>query len=69
MSIAIPNDRTDNAVKNRFSTLCKKRVKLEASSKENKGSSFDQSNKRVIVQDGYAAAVARESSTSNKQIR
>ncbi|CAL9770921.1 unnamed protein product [Musa acuminata subsp. burmannicoides] len=65
----VVSGRTDNAVKNRFSTLCKKRVKLEASSKENKGSSFDQSNKRVIVQDGYAAAVARESSTSNKQIR
>ncbi|THU53161.1 hypothetical protein C4D60_Mb10t11480 [Musa balbisiana] len=65
----VVSGRTDNAVKNRFSTLCKKRVNLEASSKENKGSSFDQSNKRVIVQDGYAAAVARESSTSNKQIR
>ncbi|URE08527.1 Myb-like DNA-binding domain [Musa troglodytarum] len=64
----VVSGRTDNAVKNRFSTLCKKRAKLEAVSKENKSSSSDLGNKRVIIQDRFAAAVLGESSVSNKKI-
>ncbi|KAJ8476211.1 hypothetical protein OPV22_019938 [Ensete ventricosum] len=65
----VVSGRTDNAVKNRFSTLCKKRAKLDAFSKENKSPSSDLGNKRVIVQDRYAAAALGESSVSNKKTR
>ncbi|CAK9172189.1 unnamed protein product [Ilex paraguariensis] len=40
--------RTDNAVKNRFSTLCKKRAKHEGLAKENNTSYINLNNKRVI---------------------
>ncbi|WOL02706.1 transcription factor MYB80-like [Canna indica] len=65
----VVSGRTDNAVKNRFSTLCKKRAKIESSSKENKMPSFDPSNKRILVQDGYTGALSGESSISNKHMR
>nr|AAT39952.2 Myb-like DNA-binding protein, putative [Solanum demissum] len=46
------NCRTDNAVKNRFTTLCKKRAKHEALAKENSNSFINLNNKRVIFPDG-----------------
>ncbi|KAI3733612.1 hypothetical protein L6452_13058 [Arctium lappa] len=44
--------RTDNAVKNRFSTLCKKRAKHEALAKENNVSYINANNKRTMFHDG-----------------
>ncbi|KAL7110214.1 hypothetical protein ACP275_05G010900 [Erythranthe tilingii] len=45
----VVSGRTDNAVKNRFTTLCKKRAKKEALAKENTTASFiNLNNKRVI---------------------
>ncbi|CAK9137104.1 unnamed protein product [Ilex paraguariensis] len=48
----VVSGRTDNAVKNRFSTLCKKRAKHEALAKENNTSSINLNNKRVIFNNG-----------------
>ncbi|PKU63185.1 Transcription factor WER [Dendrobium catenatum] len=42
--------RTDNAVKNRFSTLCKKRAKHHTISKENNDSCTHPSNKKIMVE-------------------
>eukprot|EP01018_Ginkgo_biloba_P037762 Gb_06045 [translate_table: standard] len=43
--------RTDNAVKNRFSALCKKQAKREESSKENDGRiGINENNKRVTTE-------------------
>ncbi|KAG6476432.1 hypothetical protein ZIOFF_065673 [Zingiber officinale] len=64
----VVSGRTDNAVKNRFSTLCKKRAKFEASSKENSVPSLDPSNKRVLVEEPSIAILIGEPSTSNKQM-
>ncbi|OWM75959.1 transcription factor MYB124-like isoform X2 [Punica granatum] len=47
----VVSGRTDNAVKNRFTTLCKKRAKLEALAKENSSSYINLNNKRVITHD------------------
>ncbi|XP_031386280.1 transcription factor MYB88-like isoform X2 [Punica granatum] len=44
----VVSGRTDNAVKNRFTTLCKKRAKYEALAKENKASCVNPNGKRVI---------------------
>ncbi|XP_019150676.1 PREDICTED: transcription factor MYB34-like isoform X2 [Ipomoea nil] len=44
----VVSGRTDNAVKNRFTTLCKKRAKNEALAKENNNSFINLNNKRVI---------------------
>lgn len=65
----VVSGRTDNAVKNRFSTLCKKRAKHEASSKENSGSFANPKNKRVITHDGRIVDGTAESSAPIKQIR
>ncbi|ESQ35374.1 hypothetical protein EUTSA_v10007659mg [Eutrema salsugineum] len=43
----VVSGRTDNAVKNRFTTLCKKRAKHEAMAKEN-----NSNNKRMLFLDG-----------------
>ncbi|KAM7484341.1 hypothetical protein LguiA_000350 [Lonicera macranthoides] len=48
----VVSGRTDNAVKNRFSTLCKKKAKREALAKENNTSYVNLNNKRVIFQNG-----------------
>ncbi|KAK6931206.1 SANT/Myb domain [Dillenia turbinata] len=45
----VVSGRTDNAVKNRFSTLCKKKAKREALAKEN-NSFINPNNKRILVQ-------------------
>ncbi|CAA0822282.1 myb domain protein 88 [Striga hermonthica] len=51
----VVSGRTDNAVKNRFTTLCKKRAKHEALAKENSQSSYiNLNNKRVIFPNGGA---------------
>nr|XP_010926224.1 transcription factor MYB124 isoform X2 [Elaeis guineensis] len=65
----VVSGRTDNAVKNRFSTLCKKRAKHEALSKENNGSCLNPNNKRVIIQNGRITAETRELSLPIKQMR
>ncbi|MED6162837.1 Transcription factor [Stylosanthes scabra] len=61
--------RTDNAVKNRFSTLRKKRAKYEALAKENNTSYTNSNNKRVILQHGYVTDSASESSVPTKKMR
>ncbi|KAL3511153.1 hypothetical protein ACH5RR_030554 [Cinchona calisaya] len=50
----VVSGRTDNAVKNRFSTLCKKRAKHEALAKENNTSYINLNNKRVIFPNGLS---------------
>ncbi|KAG9451225.1 hypothetical protein H6P81_011190 [Aristolochia fimbriata] len=60
----VVSGRTDNAVKNRFTTLCKKRAKLEALSKENSNLYINHNNKRVILHDGIS-----ESTNPLKKIR
>lgn len=52
-------------MKNRFSTLCKKRAKLEASLKENNGVNTSTNNKRLMVHKDHNIGV--ESSASSKQ--
>ena len=61
--------RTDNAVKNRFSTLCKKRAKYEALAKENNTSYVNSNNKRIIFQHGYSTDAASESAVAIKKMR
>ncbi|KAL0917018.1 hypothetical protein M5K25_012057 [Dendrobium thyrsiflorum] len=46
----VVSGRTDNAVKNRFSTLCKKRAKHHSISKENNDSCINPSNKKIMVE-------------------
>ncbi|EHA8590932.1 transcription factor MYB124 [Cocos nucifera] len=65
----VVSGRTDNAVKNRFSTLCKKRAKHEALSKENNGSCLNPNNKRVIIRNGCIPAETRELSLPTKHMR
>ncbi|KAL7606350.1 transcription factor MYB88 isoform X1 [Lactuca sativa] len=48
----VVSGRTDNAVKNRFSTLCKKRAKNEAMAKENNTCYITPNNKRTRFQNG-----------------
>ncbi|XXG87605.1 hypothetical protein AAC387_Pa11g2252 [Persea americana] len=65
----VVSGRTDNAVKNRFSTLCKKRAKLEALSKENNHEYINQNNKRVIIQDRFITPGTLESTSHLKKMR
>lgn len=58
--------RTDNAVKNRFSTLCKKRAKFEALAKENNTNS---NNKRIIIQRGDNTDSTSEAAAPTKKMR
>ncbi|KAL5100313.1 hypothetical protein RYX36_004640 [Vicia faba] len=60
----VVSGRTDNAVKNRFSTLCKKRAKYEALAKENNISYTNSNNKRVIFRDA-----ASDSAVDYKKMR
>ncbi|XP_051122627.1 transcription factor MYB124-like [Andrographis paniculata] len=49
----VVSGRTDNAVKNRFTTLCKRRAKHEALSKENNATSYiNLNNKRIAFSAG-----------------
>ncbi|KAJ1386041.1 SANT/Myb domain [Sesbania bispinosa] len=65
----VVSGRTDNAVKNRFSTLCKKRAKYEALAKENNTSYINSNNKRIIFQQGYNTDAASESTVAVKRMR
>ncbi|XP_042049090.1 transcription factor MYB88-like isoform X2 [Salvia splendens] len=65
----VVSGRTDNAVKNRFTTLCKKRAKHEALAKENSTSSYiNLNNKRVIFPNGLNAG-GSESAAPLKNMR
>ncbi|XP_022945254.1 transcription factor MYB124-like [Cucurbita moschata] len=64
----VVSGRTDNAVKNRFTTLCKKRAKYEALAKENSSSFINHNNKRVLVQKG-SDNVSSETPQLVKRIR
>ncbi|GFP87375.1 myb-related protein b [Phtheirospermum japonicum] len=62
----VVSGRTDNAVKNRFTTLCKKRAKREALAKEKSTSSYiNLNNKRIIFRNGLNL----ESAASLKRTR
>lgn len=51
INVVVPSPcRTDNAVKNRFSTLCKKRAKHHIISEENNNSCIHHSNKKIMVE-------------------
>ncbi|KAL8532529.1 hypothetical protein ACS0TY_008938 [Phlomoides rotata] len=66
----VVSGRTDNAVKNRFTTLCKKRVKREALAKENNAFSYiNLNNKRVIFRNVLAADGGSESVVPSKKTR
>ncbi|KAL8052527.1 hypothetical protein ABFX02_05G010700 [Erythranthe guttata] len=63
----VVSGRTDNAVKNRFTTLCKKRAKKEALAKENTTASFiNLNNKRVIFRNN---ALTSENAPTLKKTR
>ncbi|KFK33465.1 hypothetical protein AALP_AA5G016700 [Arabis alpina] len=58
----VVSGRTDNAVKNRFTTLCKKRAKYEAMAKENRiASCVNSNNKRLLFPDGISTPRKAES--------
>jgi hypothetical protein len=61
--------RTDNAVKNRFSTLRKKREKSAALEKENIIPYIDSNSKRNISHQGYNTHAMSESSMPVKKMR
>ncbi|KAF7809156.1 transcription factor MYB88 [Senna tora] len=65
----VVSGRTDNAVKNRFSTLCKKRAKFEALAKENNTSCTNSNNKRIIFQHGDNSDSTSEAAPPAKKIR
>ncbi|XP_019457049.1 PREDICTED: uncharacterized protein LOC109357506 isoform X2 [Lupinus angustifolius] len=64
----VVSGRTDNAVKNRFATLCKKRAKCEALAKENNTSYINSNNKRVILHEYNTYGVSK-SAVANKMRR
>ncbi|KAH6805277.1 Duplicated homeodomain-like superfamily protein [Perilla frutescens var. frutescens] len=66
----VVSGRTDNAVKNRFTTLCKKRAKREALVKENSITSYvNLNNKRVIFRNGLISDEGSENGAPLKKIR
>ncbi|KAK2994649.1 hypothetical protein RJ640_007830, partial [Escallonia rubra] len=65
----VVSGRTDNAVKNRFSTLCKKRAKHEALVKENNTSYVNLNNKRVLFQNGLDTDETLENVVALKKMR
>ncbi|TQD80527.1 hypothetical protein C1H46_033943 [Malus baccata] len=65
----VVSGRTDNAVKNRFSTLCKKRAKYEALAKENAASYINQNDKRVIIRNGVNTDGTAETTAPSKKMR
>lgn len=56
-------------MKNRFSTLCKKRAKHEALAKENSTSYVNSNNKRALFNNGFNAEGTTEAAASLKKIR
>ncbi|XP_019427921.1 PREDICTED: uncharacterized protein LOC109336023 isoform X2 [Lupinus angustifolius] len=65
----VVSGRTDNAVKNRFSTLGKKKAKYEALAKENNSSYINSDNKRVILEHECNTDTTSESAVANKKTR
>ncbi|KAH9610312.1 hypothetical protein KSS87_007346 [Heliosperma pusillum] len=65
----VVSGRTDNAVKNRFSTLCKKRAKHEALAKENGGAYINANNKRVLVDDALRSPGTVDVASPLKKLR
>ncbi|XVF03374.1 hypothetical protein REPUB_Repub04eG0255500 [Reevesia pubescens] len=65
----VVSGRTDNAVKNRFSTLCKKRAKYEAIAKENTSSCINPNNKRILLQNGFNTDGTTECTAPVKRMR
>ncbi|KAI3731503.1 hypothetical protein L1987_62691 [Smallanthus sonchifolius] len=65
----VVSGRTDNAVKNRFSTLCKKRAKNEALAKENNKSYITTNNKRTRSHNVQDSETVLETSISPSKIR
>lgn len=57
-------------MKNRFSTLCKKRAKYEALAKENSTSYMNSNNKRVLLRSGFSTDGTSETiGSSTKKMR
>ncbi|XP_027346838.1 transcription factor MYB88-like [Abrus precatorius] len=65
----VVSGRTDNAVKNRFSTLCRKREKIAALAKENSTSYINSNNKRIIFPNGYNTDATLKSAVPIKKMR
>ncbi|KAI3796036.1 hypothetical protein L1987_38697 [Smallanthus sonchifolius] len=65
----VVSGRTDNAVKNRFSTLCKKRAKNEALAKENSTSYITTNNKRTRFNNGQESDTVLETSMPPSKMR
>ncbi|XP_027360731.1 transcription factor MYB124-like [Abrus precatorius] len=65
----VVSGRTDNAVKNRFSTLCKKRAKYEALAKENNTAYINSNNKRIFLHQNCHTDAASESAVALKKMR
>ncbi|KAK9707272.1 hypothetical protein RND81_07G185500 [Saponaria officinalis] len=65
----VVSGRTDNAVKNRFSTLCKKRAKHEALAKENSGAFINGNNKRILIKDGFLSSTTVDVASPLKKFR
>ncbi|RDX65473.1 Transcription factor MYB88, partial [Mucuna pruriens] len=65
----VVSGRTDNAVKNRFSTLCRKREKYAAIAKENSTSYINSNNKRIMFQHYNNLDTTSESGVPNKKMR
>ncbi|KAK8493715.1 hypothetical protein V6N12_019302 [Hibiscus sabdariffa] len=65
----VVSGRTDNAVKNRFSTLCKKRAKYEALAKENTASYINPNNKRILLHNGLNVDGTADCTGSVKRMR
>ncbi|XP_022726244.1 transcription factor MYB88-like isoform X2 [Durio zibethinus] len=64
----VVSGRTDNAVKNRFSTLCKKRAKYEALAKENT-TCINPNNKRILLRNGFNTDGTTECTAPVKRMR
>ncbi|XP_030512268.1 transcription factor MYB124 isoform X1 [Rhodamnia argentea] len=62
----VVSGRTDNAVKNRFTTLCKKRAKYEALAKEN---NINLNSKRIISRNPSSVDGTAESAAPAKRMR
>ncbi|KAG8079641.1 hypothetical protein GUJ93_ZPchr0007g4743 [Zizania palustris] len=65
----VVSGRTDNAVKNRFSTLCKRRAKDDEQFKENESSYSNANAKRTLTQTGCPTYGEAGSSPPIKQMR
>ncbi|XLR34577.1 hypothetical protein S83_062477, partial [Arachis hypogaea] len=66
----VVSGRTDNVVKNRFSTLCRKKQKYEALAKENSISlQINSNNKKIVFQHAYNTDATSESAISIKKMR